>query len=168
MRVLGVDPGTVVAGYGILEAEGGGGGVRALAYGVIRARRAGAERMERRLWRVFRGLGQLIEEHAPQALALEQAFVYKNARSALMLGHGRAAAMLAAAAHGLPVYEYQPALVKKAVTGSGRAGKAQVQEMVRRLLGLGVRPALADAADALAVALCHLHRGERPAAPSGG
>ncbi len=167
MRVLGVDPGTVRAGYGIVELRAGApvAQARAVAFGIIRARVAGAERMEERLYRVFRALAELIRLHEPDVMALEQAFVYKNPRSALMIGHGRAAAMLAAAAAGLRVHEYEPALVKKAVTGSGRARKAQVQEMVRRLLGLERVPEPADAADALAVAFCHLHRRELHARP---
>jgi crossover junction endodeoxyribonuclease RuvC len=158
--VLGIDPGTVTAGYGILEAQGRS--VHPVAFGIIRARVPGAETMDRRLLRVFRALEQLIAAHTPDVMAIEQAFVYKNARTALMIGHGRAAAMLAGAAAGLSVYEYQPALVKKSVTGSGRAPKSQVQEMVRRLLSLEVVPEPADAADALAVAFCHLHRTDAP------
>ncbi|RME72308.1 MAG: crossover junction endodeoxyribonuclease RuvC [Planctomycetota bacterium] len=159
MRVLGVDPGTVTAGYGIVERRRGG--LHPVAFGVIRARTARHTRMADRLLRVFAALEQLIERYGPDAVAIEQAFVYKNPRSALMIGHGRAAAMLAAARAGVAVYEYQPALVKKAVTGSGRASKSQVQDMVRRLLGLARVPEPADAADALAVAFCHLHRSAR-------
>lgn len=161
MRVLGVDPGTVICGYGVLDIVEGR--VIAVSYGVIRAQTARARSLPERLHRVLGGLGQVIAAFTPQAVAIEEAFVWKNARSALALGHGRAAAMLAAAAVGLPVFEYQPAIVKKAVTGSGRAPKEQVQLMVQGLLGLDARPEPADAADALAVAFTHLHRGRQEA-----
>ncbi len=157
MRVLGVDPGTQVAGFGVLE-EGEGGRVAALCYGVIRAEGAGARDLPERLLRVYRGIVAVIEKWRPAALAIEEAFVWKNARSALAIGEGRAVAILAAREAGLPVFEYAPAVVKKAATGSGRAQKPQVQAMMRRLLGLDRPPEPLDASDALAVAFCHLHR----------
>lgn len=156
MRVLGVDPGTVIAGYGVLESDGSR--IRALAYGVIRAEAPGARALPERLLRVYQGIAQVIEKWKPDAFAIEEAFVYKNVRSAFALGHGRAAAMLAAAEAGLAVHEYAASLVKKAVTGSGRGGKPQVQAMVKTLLGLAEAPQPADAADALAVGFCHIHR----------
>lgn len=157
MRILGVDPGTVVCGYGVLEQDEGR--VRVLGFGVIRAQTRGARTLPERLHRVYVGLGQVIGAFAPDAMALEEAFVWKNVRSALAIGEGRAAAMLAAASAGVPVHEYQPAVIKKAVTGNGRAQKVQVQAMVSSLLGLARPPESADAADALAVAFAHIHRG---------
>ncbi len=157
MRVLGVDPGTQVAGYGVLEAEGAR--VRALCYGVIRA--SGDEpapALPERLSRIFRGIAHVLSAWRPDVLAIEEAFVWKNARSALLIGEARAVAILAAAEAGVPVREYAPALVKKSVTGRGRATKPQVQEMVRRLLALERAPAPLDVSDALAVAFCHVHR----------
>ncbi len=159
MRVLGIDPGTAVVGYAVIE--DGGRAPRALAYGVVRAAAPGATSLPDRLRRVFHGLLQVIREGRPDAFAIESAFVCKNARSALKIGEGRAAAILAAAEAGLPVFEYAPALVKRAVTGTGAARKAQVAEMMRRVLGLSAPPRPADAADALAVAFCHLHRARR-------
>jgi len=162
VRVISVDPGTVVVGYGVLEACGAR--IRAVSYGVIRAEAPGARDLPARLRRVYRGLSQLIAAWRPDAFAIEEAFVWKNVRSAFALGQGRAAAILAAAEAGLPVHEYAPSLVKKAVCGSGRGGKPQVQGMVGVLLGLAAPPEPADAADALAVGFCHLHRAARPAA----
>ena len=156
MRVLGVDPGTVISGYGVLDDQGGR--PRAVAFGIIRARTKEAPELPQRLHRIFVGLGQVMDAYGAEVLAIEEAFVGKNARSALAIGEGRAAAILAAAARGLPVCEYSPALIKKAVTGSGRAPKQQVQSMVASLLGLKQLPEPADAADALAVAFAHLHR----------
>ena len=157
-----MDPGTVIAGYGILEVEGQS--FRALAYGVIRAETPAARDLPARLQRVYRGLRDVIARWQPQSLAIEEAFVWKNVRSAFALGQGRAVAILAAAEAGLAVHEYAPSLVKKAVTGSGRGGKAQVQGMVKTLLSLATVPEPADAADALAVAFCHAHRAAYTAA----
>lgn len=156
MRVLGVDPGTHIAGYGLLEVEGTR--IRALCYGVVRASGPGARALPERLQRVYRGILHVLSTWQPDALAIEEAFVWKNARSALAIGEGRAAAILAACEAGVPVHEYAPSLVKKAVTGSGRATKPHVQAMVTTLLSLESAPEPPDAADALAVAFCHVHR----------
>jgi crossover junction endodeoxyribonuclease RuvC len=159
VRVLGVDPGTSIVGYGVLEtASGAGGRVRALSYGVIRAEVPGRREMPARLLRVFQGLGEVIERFTPDVLAIEEAFVWKNVRSAFALGLGRGVAILAAAEAGLPVHEYSPALVKKSVVGNGAGSKGQVQAMVRTILALPLVPDPPDAADALAVAFCHVHR----------
>jgi crossover junction endodeoxyribonuclease RuvC len=166
VRVLGVDPGTSVVGYGVLEV-GAGGRARALSYGVIRAEAPGAAGLPARLLRVHRGLGEVIARHRPDAFAIEEAFVWKNVRSAFALGLGRAVAILAAAEAGLAVHEYAPALVKKAVVGSGAGTKAQVQAMVGSILALPAPPSPADAADALAVAFCHAHRASLEAASGG-
>ncbi len=107
-----------------------------------------------RLMAIFQGISKKIEEFSPDAVAVEEIFFSMNARSALVLGHARGAALLAAANHGLPVHEYSPSEVKNAVVGYGRAEKRQVQQMVRLILGLA-QPPPQDAADALAVAICH-------------
>ena len=156
MRVLGIDPGTKVAGYGVLEAEGAR--VRALCFGVVRAEGPGARALPERLQRVYRGIAHVLAAWRPDALAIEEAFVWKNVRSALAIGEGRAVAILAACEAGVPVHEYAPSLVKKAVTGQGRAQKPHVQAMVKTLLALEAAPEPFDAADALAVAFCHVHR----------
>ena len=120
--------------------------------GVIRFATDGA--FFQRLDRIYAGVASIIEEYSPSVCAVEDMFFARNAKSALKLGHARAAAVLAAVHHGLPVYEYTPLQVKKAVVGYGRAEKMQVQQMVTLLLGLRSAPA-SDAADALAVAICH-------------
>jgi crossover junction endodeoxyribonuclease RuvC len=161
LRVLGVDPGTVIAGYGVLETNGSR--VRALAYGVIRAEARGAHDLPTRLLRIYRGLSQVIGAWKPDAFAIEEAFVWKNVRSAFAIGQGRAVAILAAAEARLSIHEYAPSLVKKSVCGSGRGAKSQVQQMTQRLFALPALPEPADAADALAVAFCHIHRAEAAA-----
>ncbi len=153
MKVLGVDPGTLATGWSIVEALPGGRLV-AHAHGVVRTRPA--DPLWDRLAHVDRALGQVIAEHRPAALALEQCFVSKNAMSALKLGHTRGVVMVAARNAGADVFEYTPGQVKSAVTGNGRAEKHQVAEMVRILLGLQVTAA-SDASDAMAVAICHIH-----------
>ena len=160
MRVLGIDPGTQIAGYGVLESDGPR--VRALCYGVIRAAGPGARELPERLRRVFRGIGQVLSSWKPDAVAIEEAFVWKNARSALAIGEGRAVAILAACEAGIPIYEYQPSVIKKAVTGRGRATKPQVLALVGGLRALDTAAAPLDASDALAVAFCHVHRYNRP------
>jgi crossover junction endodeoxyribonuclease RuvC len=154
-RVLGIDPGLAVTGYGIVEAlpERPGSG-RLLTHGTIRSR-SSVPRADR-LARIFDGVSALIEEHAPQELAIEQSFVSVNARSALALGEARAAAMVAAAKHGLKVSEFAPTEIKESVTGWGGAPKEQVQQMVMLQLGLEEPPTPHDAADAIAVALTRL------------
>lgn len=163
LRVLGVDPGTVITGYGIVEESGAG--LAAVAYGIIVAKPMANTPLGVRLLRIFEGLKQLIALHGVQALAIERAFVSRNPQSALMIGHARAAAILAAQSTELPVYEYTPSAVKKAATGSGRASKQQVQSVVAKLLGLEPPPEPTDVTDALAVALCchnraHLELGD--------
>jgi crossover junction endodeoxyribonuclease RuvC len=153
MKILGIDPGTQVAGYGVIETDGRD--VRALDYGVIRA----ADRpLPERLRVIYDGLLAIMERFQPDVVAVEGAFFGKNVRSALKIGEGRGVALLAAASRGLEVAEYAPAEVKKAVVGSGRAHKSQVQQMVRLYLALREVPSPEDAADALAIAICHFHR----------
>jgi crossover junction endodeoxyribonuclease RuvC len=150
-RILGIDPGSRLTGYGIIDVDGD----RAVAVdcGVIKT---GDGEFPQRLGVIFEGLNALIEQHGPQEVAVENVFVSKNASSALKLGQARGAAICAAIAHRLPVAEYSPRSVKQAIVGRGGADKVQVQHMVCVLLRLDGTPS-EDAADALAVALCHQH-----------
>ena len=152
MRILGIDPGTRITGYGIVEKIGNR--LRHVDNGAIYTR--SGDELALRLQTIHHGLGEVITRYAPEAVAVEQIFVAKNALSALKLGHARGAALLAGVNAGLPVYEYTAMQVKSAVVGYGRAGKGQVQQMVRALMNL---PEIAqeDASDALAVAICHAH-----------
>jgi len=152
--VLGLDPGTLVTGFGVVSRAGGR--LTLLARGSIR-NRAGTP-MASRLQRIHDELSAVIERHRPDEFAIESAFYGKNAQSALKLGHARGAAMLAAVRRGLGSTEYSPREVKKAVTGSGTASKAQVRFMVRSILSLGNAPLGLDESDALAIAICHMHR----------
>ena len=151
MVTLGIDPGTARLGYGVVTdaAE-----LRALAYGVVET--PATMPMPQRLVRVFEAVGGLIEQHRPDSLAVEQLFFARNVTTALSVGQARGVVLLAAAQNGLAVTEYTPAEVKQAVVGYGKAGKPQMQEMVRLILGLEQVPQPDDAADALAVALCHV------------
>ncbi len=151
MKVLGIDPGTAACGYGIVHESDGR--IRALAQGCWTS--GARERPELRLRRIFDGVGMLISEHGPHAVALEESFVGADARIALFVGQARGAALVAAAAAGISCTEYAPARVKQAVCGYGRADKGQVARMVRMLLGLEQEPATSHEADALAVAICH-------------
>src|SRR5689334_2686771 len=151
-RVLGIDCGSNATGFGVIDSDGR---VSVLvAHGVIRTK--AKEPFELRLRHINGELRALIEEHSPQAVAVEGIFHSVNARSALQLGHVRGVALLAAAEALLPVHEYSPLQIKSSVVGYGRAEKSQVQQMVKMLLKLAEIPA-EDAADALAVALCHSH-----------
>lgn len=157
MIVLGIDPGTASTGYGVVAADPARPGrLRALDGGVI-ATPAGLP-PERRLATIHAGACELIEEHGPAAIAVEDLYFGANARSALAVGQARGVVLLAAGQRGLPCGSYTPQQVKSAVCGSGRAEKAQVQEMVQRLLSLPELPQPDHAADALAVAICHLNR----------
>jgi crossover junction endodeoxyribonuclease RuvC len=153
MRVLGLDPGSRKTGYGVAERHGNR--FRCLAHGAV----APPARMDlpRRLHAIADRVGALIDAHRPDVVAVEEAFFHESVRSTLVLGHVRGALLVVAVGHGVEVAEYSPREIKQSVTGSGGAAKEQVAFMVRRLLGLeaALTP---DAADALAVALCHLHR----------
>jgi crossover junction endodeoxyribonuclease RuvC len=155
MIILGVDPGSRRTGFGVIATDGRR--HRLLAQGVIAPppRRSLPEKLRA----IHEGVCRLIEEHAPDALAVEDVFHAANTRTALVLGHVRGVVLLAGAAAGLPVHEYPPATVKVQVTGFGRAEKAQVALMVGRLLEIEGETAAGDAADALAVALCQAHLG---------
>jgi crossover junction endodeoxyribonuclease RuvC len=163
MRVIGVDPGNAVTGFGVVERLTD---LRYVAAGTIRA--GALKRGPQRLARLYQRLLGVIDQHAPDTMSLERSFVAANIQSAFTLGEARAIAMLAAAERGLDLFEYTPTEVKLSIAGYGRAGKGQVKTMVRRTLVLDETYELADdAADALAIALCHLFRAKipRPAPP---
>jgi crossover junction endodeoxyribonuclease RuvC len=151
VNVLGIDPGTAACGYGIVQQ--GAGRLIALEHGSWRT--TAGQRPELRLKTIFDGVAELIDRHAPAAVALEESFVGADARTALSVGQARGAVLVASAAAGVACAEYAPALVKQAVCGYGRADKAQVQRMVKSILGLRALPTPHHAADALAVAICH-------------
>jgi crossover junction endodeoxyribonuclease RuvC len=154
MRVLGIDCGTEYTGYGIVDLLDDESLV-CLDCGAIKV--SPREPMAMRLSRISIRLGELIVEHHPDRVAIEDVFYALNVKSALKLGQVRGVAMLAAASAGLEVTEYSPLSIKSAVVGYGRAEKHQVQQMVARLLRLAEIPEPPDAADALAIAICHLH-----------
>lgn len=161
MKVLGVDPGTSVTGYGVVETGNGAGGFgrfgRLVECGTIAFARRSP--LPRRLAELHAGIVALIERHHPTALALEDAFYHKNVRTTLVLGHARGVVLLAAQQAHLDIAEYSPATVKKTVVGAGGAQKAQVAAMVARLLRLKSAPTPSDAADGVAVALTYILRG---------
>jgi crossover junction endodeoxyribonuclease RuvC len=154
MRVLGIDCGTEFTGYGVVELCADDSLV-CVACGAIKV--SSREPMPMRLSRISSRLQELIAEHRPDRVAIEDVFYAVNVKSALKLGQVRGVAMLAAASAGLEVAEYAPLSIKSAVVGYGKAEKHQVQQMVARLLNLDQIPEPADAADALAIAICHLH-----------
>jgi len=162
--VLGIDPGLATTGYGLVREKEGE--LEAVAYGVITT--PASLPLPRRLQRLYQELKALIETYRPRAGALESLFFGRNVRTAMTVGQARGVALLALAEAGLPVSEYTPLAVKQAVAGYGGADKRQVQEMVRVLLGLRERPRPDDAADALAVAICHLHSARLQAWVDGG
>jgi crossover junction endodeoxyribonuclease RuvC len=151
-RVLGIDPGSRVTGYGVIETDGTRS--RYLGSGCIRTTLS--EDFPDRLGEIFRGVRAVLDEWRPQEVAVEQVFISRNASSALKLGHARGAAVSAIVTRDLPVFEYTPAAVKQGLVGNGRAEKQQVQHMVRVILALQVKMTL-DESDALAAALCHAH-----------
>ena len=154
MRVLGIDCGGEYTGYGVVEQDDRG-ALLHLCSGAIRL--SPREALEIRLKRICEGLHAIIAAHLPEQVAIEDVFYAVNAKSALKLGHVRGVAMLVAAQAGLEVVAYAPLSIKSAVVGYGKAEKSQVQVMVARLLNLPEPPQPADAADALAIAICHLH-----------
>ena len=157
-RALGIDPGLVVTGYGVLEQEAGR----------IRLREAGTidsgdpkEPLPVRLRRLYQELNDLIEEHRPDVMALEQLYShYEHPRTAILMGHARGVICLAAGVYDIPLHHYAATQVKSALTGNGRASKEQIQQMVRRTFGLVQTPRPPDVADAVAIALCHLYHAE--------
>ena len=150
LRILGIDPGSQVTGYGVVEVIDRR--TRLVYCGVVRASGEHSDRLRT----IFGAMRELIAEHTPAEVAVERVFVHRNADSALKLGQARAAALCATFDAGLPIYEYAARHIKKAVAGHGGAEKAQIQKMIAMLLGIADRLE-ADAADALAAALCHAH-----------
>jgi crossover junction endodeoxyribonuclease RuvC len=153
MLVLGVDPGTLRTGYGLVD--GNRDAVRLLQSGAITT--SPKDELPFRLQKIYDGLRDLIALHRPEWVALESPFIAKNAQSAMKLGQSKGVALLAARHAGVPIAEYTPTQVKSAVTGYGAADKTQVQHMVKRTLGLIDLPKPSDLADALAIALCHIY-----------
>ncbi|OBS09016.1 crossover junction endodeoxyribonuclease RuvC [Acidihalobacter prosperus] len=155
MRILGIDPGSRITGYGLIDSDGRQS--RHVASGCIRLPEGA---LAERLGRIFREVGEIVAAHTPAVMVVEQVFVARNPASALKLGQARGAAICAGVVAGLSVHEYAPREIKLAVVGTGAADKTQVQHMIRLLLGLDAKPQ-ADAADALAIAVCHAHTGLR-------
>jgi crossover junction endodeoxyribonuclease RuvC len=153
MRVLGIDCGSRVTGYGVIDSDGAD--CVFVSCGAIRSK--AADPLSSRLKCIYSGIVEVIRKVEPEAAAFESLFYATNVQSALKLGHVRGVSMFAAAESNLPVFEYSPLEVKSAVTGYGRAEKPQVQQMVRALLKLNAPPEPYDASDALAVAICHIH-----------
>jgi len=152
MKILGIDPGTIVLGYGIIEAHDD-------RMSLVNSGALQCDKLSptgERLCHLYDGLYDIIKKYRPEAVAIEQPFFAKNARSALAIGKAQAIAILAASKHKLPVYEYTPRQVKMRVAGHGGSEKGQVQEMVRLQLNLEEAPQPTDASDALAVAICHV------------
>ncbi len=149
--IIGIDPGSRCTGYGIIAAKGSV--LTCIGYGEIKS---SASELSERLLKIFNQLLEVIGNYSPQESAIEQVFMHQNPQSALKLGQARGAALVALAQHGLAVGEYSPRQIKQAVVGYGAAEKSQVQHMVKSLLQLKVTPST-DAADALAVAICHNH-----------
>lgn len=171
MRIFGIDPGSARTGYGCVESSASRHHLVACGHLAAPAHATFPERLKH----IHGGLAALIARHRPDAVAVEGIFHARNVRSALTLGHARGVALLAACDAGLPVFEYSPAEVKRAVVGFGRAEKHQVQQMIMLLLGLKTAPSPYDVSDALAIAICHLHsatgivaRAEALAAPAVG
>jgi len=154
MRILGIDPGSSVTGYGVVERVGAN--LVHRTHGTLRPPKS--QELAVRLAAIQSGLAEVIEDHAPDLAVVEQVFVASSVRSALILGQARGAVLAAVAAAGVPVVEYSAREIKQAVVGTGAAAKAQVQVMVKRILQLERKPSQ-DAADALAAAICRAHRG---------
>lgn len=154
MRILGIDPSTRVVGYSLLEQKGTD--IRVIDYGVLKV--SDRFSLARRLKEIYQRLQSLYKRLRPDGVVVEDVFYARDARATIKLGEARGIALLFAELHHLPVYEYTPATIKKAITGNGRADKSQVQKMVQQLLSLKIPPKSYDASDALAIALCHLYR----------
>ncbi|MFO7892451.1 MAG: crossover junction endodeoxyribonuclease RuvC [Longimicrobiales bacterium] len=157
MKVLGVDPGTAATGYGVVVKEGGG-AASLVECGVIRT--TPGDPLGTRLLAISEGLGDVLRRHVPDIVAVESVFYGKNVKTTVLLGHTRGAILLTAAMHDAEVVGYSPAEIKNAMVGTGNATKEQVQFMVKKLLKLKEVPSPNDAADGVAVALCHLNTGQ--------
>jgi crossover junction endodeoxyribonuclease RuvC len=163
LRILGIDPGLQVTGYGVIESNPRG--PRVCEAGIIKSveGRTSAD-MAPRLLAVYNGIVEVMEQFRPGVVAVEQLFAhYEHPRTAILMAHARAVVLLAAAQRGLPVISYNATLIKKTITGSGRASKDQVQRTIQRELGLAKAPEPPDVADALAAALCHYYVQKQPA-----
>ena len=160
MKIFGIDPGSARTGYGCIETAGSR--HRLIVCGSLSG--PAHATFPDKLMAIHAGLASLLARHRPDCVAIENVFHARNVRSALRLGHARGVALLAASEANLPVVEYAPAEIKRAVVGYGRAEKQQMQQMVKLLLGLSEPPAPHDAADALAVAICHVHSTTGPIA----
>lgn len=154
MKVIGIDPGTIRTGYGIVQSINGK--IKLIASGIIENKKF--DKLPERLKFIYDELSQLIEKYTPDELSIESAFYGKNVQSALKIGHARGVSILAAVNKRVPTYEYSPREVKKAVVGNGAASKQQVMFMVNQILNLKKRKTQLDETDAIAVALCHLQR----------
>ena len=157
MRILGIDPGYAIMGWGVIDQEGNR--FRAVDYGSITTE-AGVE-MPRRLQILYDGLTEVIRAYAPEVASIEELFFNNNAKTVIHVGEARGVAILACVNNGLPVHEYTPLQIKQALVGYGRADKKQVQTMVKTILGLEEVPKPDDTADAVAAAICHGHAGGR-------
>jgi crossover junction endodeoxyribonuclease RuvC len=153
IRVLGIDPGSLVTGFGVVEQDANR--LAALTWGTVRT--SAKQTLSERLKQIYAGLSEPLQTWQPEAVSVERVFVADNPKSALTLGHARGVALLAAAHADVDLVEYSALEIKMAVVGYGRASKPQVQQMVKNLLRLDDVPKPADAADALAAAICHLH-----------
>jgi crossover junction endodeoxyribonuclease RuvC len=154
VRVMGIDPGTRVVGYGVVDLQGGD--LRHVAHGAFDVRKG--ESYAGRLLEIYEGLREAISKYKPDVCVVEEIFYARSAKSAIKTGEGRGVALLAVAAAGVEAVEYAATKIKKSVTGTGGAHKSQVQKMVRLQLGLKAAPEPEDASDALACAICHCHR----------
>lgn len=151
MIILGIDPGTAITGYGLIEHTGNK--FKLIEYGVVQSTKDLP--LAERLHSIFNGINRIIETYRPDHVAIEELFFNKNTKTALAVGQARGVIVLAASLKGLPVYEYTPLQVKQAVVGYGRAEKQQVQFMVKAIMNLAETPKPDDAADALAIGICH-------------
>lgn len=153
MKILGIDPGTQVAGYGLIEKTGSK--IRAIEYGSIKTKRN--QDFPQRLKTIYLKIMDIISNHQPDQIAIEEVFYGKNIKAAIKIGEGRGIVFLCAATANIPITEYAATVIKKAIVGNGGAHKSQVQEMVKIILGLTENPEPEDASDALAIAICHSH-----------
>ncbi len=154
MRILGIDPGSKTTGYGVIDNNKDK--LSLVVYGTTKSRKA--DPFPERLKIVFDGLNRVIEDYKPDHIALENVFYGKSVKSAIKIGEARGVAILCSAIAKIPMFEYAPTVVKRAVVGYGNAQKAQVSEMVKIILALSETPKDLDATDALAIAICHCHR----------
>ena len=153
MLILGIDPGFAITGYGVVDHTSNK--FTVIDYGVVNTK--AGELFSSRLEQIDAKIGEIVEKYRPDAMAIEELFFNNNAKTAIMAAHGRGVALLACSKRGVPCYEYTPLQVKQNVVGYGRAEKKQVQQMVKVILNLREIPKPDDAADALAIAICHAH-----------